>query len=65
MILVIGGRSKIGAALIGELTARDQPVRALMRVSESAAAFPTGVEPIAGDLADADSLNAALRGSTR
>jgi uncharacterized protein YbjT (DUF2867 family) len=30
VILVIGGRSKIGAALIGELLGRGQEVRALL-----------------------------------
>ncbi len=62
MILIIGGRSKIGSALIGELRARDQRVRALVRENESAATFPAGVEPIAGDLADADSLSRAMQG---
>ena len=33
MILVIGGRSKIGAALVEDLLARGEDVRALMRSS--------------------------------
>jgi uncharacterized protein YbjT (DUF2867 family) len=34
MILVIGGRSKIGSALIEKLITRGQTVRALVRSSE-------------------------------
>jgi uncharacterized protein YbjT (DUF2867 family) len=60
MILVIGGRSKIGSALIELLSARGEQVRALVRAGEDDAAFPTVVEPVVGDLADADSLRAAM-----
>ena len=35
MILVIGGRSKIGAALIDGLLGRGEDVRALVRTGES------------------------------
>lgn len=59
MILVIGGRSKIGSAVIDELVARGQRVRALARRSENAQ-FSDGVEPVAGDLADPASLVAAM-----
>ena len=62
MILVIGGRSKIGAALIGELRDRDQHVRALARAREAAGNFPAGVEIVAGDLADEGSLVTAMEG---
>jgi len=34
VILVIGGRSKIGAALIGDLLGRGEKVRALARAGE-------------------------------
>lgn len=44
MILVIGGRSKIGSALIAELLERGRDVRALSRASELATSFPSGVE---------------------
>jgi uncharacterized protein YbjT (DUF2867 family) len=65
MILVIGGRSKIGSALIGELVARGEAVRALARSGESAGSFPDGVEDVAGDLADLDSLRSAIAGAER
>ena len=44
LILVIGGRSKIGAALIPDLLDRGQQVRVLARAGESAAAGPDGRE---------------------
>ena len=62
MILVIGGRSKIGAALIGDLLARGQPVRALVRTGESAGTLPAGAEAVTGDLADEGSLVTAMEG---
>jgi uncharacterized protein YbjT (DUF2867 family) len=62
VVLVIGGRSKIGAALIDELVERGQPVRALVRGSERGAAFPDGVESVVGDLADPATLDEAMRG---
>ena len=60
MILVIGGRSKIGAALIGELLGRGQQVRALVRAGEAAGGLPAGAEPVTGDLADEGSLVTAM-----
>jgi len=62
LILVIGGRSKIGAALIGELLGRGQQVRALVRASEPAGGLPAGAEAVTGDLADEGSLVAAMEG---
>ena len=62
MILVIGGRSKIGSALIENLVERGEPVRALSRAHESARPFPAGVESVVGDLGDVESLNAAMVG---
>ena len=62
MILVIGGRSKIGAALIGELLGRGQQVRALVRADEPAGRLPAGAEPVTGDLADEGSLVTAMAG---
>ena len=62
MILVIGGRSKIGAALIGELLARGEQVRAVVRAGEPAAGLAPGVEAVTGDLADEGSLVAAMTG---
>ena len=60
MILVIGGRSKIGAALIGELLGRGQQVRALVRAGEAAGRLPAGAEPVTGDLAVEGSLVTAM-----
>jgi uncharacterized protein YbjT (DUF2867 family) len=65
MILVIGGRSKIGSALIDGLASRGEQVRALIRSGESAESLPTGVESVVGDLADPDSLRAAASGVDR
>jgi uncharacterized protein YbjT (DUF2867 family) len=62
LILVIGGRSKIGAALIGDLLARGQRVRALVRAGEAAGTLPTGAEAVTGDLADEGSLVTAMEG---
>jgi uncharacterized protein YbjT (DUF2867 family) len=65
VILVIGGRSKIGSALIGELVAKGERVRALVRTSESGGSLPEGVEPVSGDLGDLGSLRAAISGVER
>jgi uncharacterized protein YbjT (DUF2867 family) len=62
MILVIGGRSKIGSALLESLRAGGEEVRALVRGQDSNKTLPAGVEPVAGDLADPDSLRAAMAG---
>jgi uncharacterized protein YbjT (DUF2867 family) len=65
MILVVGGRSKIGSALIGELVAKGESVRALVRSSEGADSLPSGVQSVTGDLADLDSLRAAIDGAEK
>ena len=62
MILIIGGRSKIGAALIGELLRRGQQVRALVRAGEPAGSLPAAAETVTGDLADEGSLVIAMAG---
>jgi uncharacterized protein YbjT (DUF2867 family) len=62
LILVIGGRSKIGGALIGELLGRGQRVRALVRDGEAAGGLAAGAEAVTGDLADEGSLTAAMDG---
>ena len=62
MILVIGGRSKIGGALIGELLGRGQRVRALVRAGEAAGGLAAGAEAVTGDLADEGSLVTAMDG---
>jgi uncharacterized protein YbjT (DUF2867 family) len=61
VILVIGGGSKIGTALIGELLDGGEQVRALVRGGEGPG-FPAGVETVAGDLGDPPSLTAAMSG---
>ena len=65
MILVVGGRSKIGTALIDELVAKGESVRALVRSSEGTDSLPAGVEAATGDLADLDSLRAAIDGAEK
>jgi uncharacterized protein YbjT (DUF2867 family) len=62
LILVIGGRSKIGAALIGELLGRGQQVRALIRAGETVGDLAEGAEAVTGDLADEASLVTAMGG---
>lgn len=62
MILVIGGRSKIGSALIGLLLDRGEQVRVLARDGGHASALPAAVETAIGDLADRKSLAAAMSG---
>ena len=62
MILVIGGRSKIGAALIADLLGRGQRVRALVRAGEPADSLPAAVEAASGNLADEGSLVMAMEG---
>jgi uncharacterized protein YbjT (DUF2867 family) len=62
VILVIGGRSKIGAALIAELLDRNQQVRALVRAGEHADGLPAGAKAVTGDLADEGSLVTAMAG---
>jgi uncharacterized protein YbjT (DUF2867 family) len=65
VILVIGGRSKIGSALIEELVAKGEAVRALVRSGESGTSFPDRAETVTGDLSDRDSLRSALEGADR
>jgi uncharacterized protein YbjT (DUF2867 family) len=65
MILVIGGRSKIGTALIAELVARGERVRALVRSGESKRPPADGVETVTGDLSDVGSLRTAVAGAER
>jgi uncharacterized protein YbjT (DUF2867 family) len=65
MILVIGGRSKIGSALIDDLVARGEQVRAMVRSGESADSFPAGVQTVLGDLAGRASLDAAMEGADK
>jgi uncharacterized protein YbjT (DUF2867 family) len=65
MILVIGGRSKIGSALIAELLAKGETVRVLVRPGENKQPPPERVEIAGGDLADVASLRKAVTGADR
>jgi uncharacterized protein YbjT (DUF2867 family) len=62
LILVIGGRSKIGAALIRDLLGLGQQVRVLVRPGERAGDLPVAAEAVTGDLADEGSLVTAMAG---
>lgn len=64
-ILVIGGRSKIGSALIAELLERGEQVRALVRPREQAGSFPSAVDVRTGDLGDPESLSRAMAGVSK
>jgi len=66
MILVTGATGKVGSDLVHELTARGEPVRALVRDPEKAArALPAEVELARGDLSDEGSIAAALEDADR
>ena len=65
VILVVGGRSKIGSALIDELLTRSEQVRALVRPREEPGSLPSGVEASTGDLGDPDSLSRAMAGVSK
>ncbi|NML67267.1 NAD-dependent epimerase/dehydratase family protein [Hymenobacter sp. RP-2-7] len=60
MIFVTGGTGLIGAQLLGELRARQLPVRALYRGDTPPALAPAGVEWVAGDLLDPLLLASAI-----
>ncbi|ANW19441.1 SDR family oxidoreductase [Streptomyces clavuligerus] len=63
MILVTGATGNIGAPLVRELHAAGrEPVRALTR-DPGRAAFPEGVEAVAGNLAEPSSVETALKGA--
>src|SRR6185312_8767698 len=60
-ILVTGSTGTIGTQVLSYLQGRGVEVRALTR-SPDAAKLPSGVAPVRGDLADVDTLRAALEG---
>jgi uncharacterized protein YbjT (DUF2867 family) len=60
-ILVTGSTGTIGSQVLAHLQGRNVEVRALTRSPETAQ-IPSGVTPVRGDLADVDSLRAALAG---
>jgi uncharacterized protein YbjT (DUF2867 family) len=59
-ILVTGSTGTIGAQVLSHLQNSGADVRALTR-SPASAQLPAGVMPVGGDLADPDSLRAALK----
>jgi uncharacterized protein YbjT (DUF2867 family) len=61
LILVIGGHSKIGSALVNTLVAKDEAVRVLVRGGEPPGAM-AGVVNVVGDLADEGSLVRSMEG---
>ena len=60
-ILVTGSTGTVGMQVLRHLAGRDVEVRALTR-SPGSAQLPAGVTPVRGDLADVDSVRAALDG---
>ena len=60
-ILVTGSTGTIGTQVLAHLQGRNVEVRALTR-SPATAQLPSGVTPVRGDLADVDSVRAALEG---
>ncbi|MSQ33282.1 MAG: complex I NDUFA9 subunit family protein [Dehalococcoidia bacterium] len=68
MILVLGGTGFIGSAVVRELAAQGQQVRCLARDPQRARALRAGlagVEVVAGDVRQTESLRAALDGCER
>ena len=60
-ILVTGATGTIGSQVLAHLAGQTAEVRALTRSPETAK-LPAGITPIGGDLTDADSLRAAMKG---
>lgn len=60
--LVMGARGSVGRHVLGELIARDEPVRASARKPEPSQ-FPDGVDLLAADLTDPASLDVAFEGA--
>ena len=66
MILVIGGTGKVGGHLVRQLRDERAPVRVLVRqAARGEAARALGAEPVVGDVDDAATLDAAMRGNER
>jgi uncharacterized protein YbjT (DUF2867 family) len=62
-VLVTGGTGLIGGGLIPALLRRGHSVRLLSRgAQEEAGRWPSGVEPFAGDIADANTIRGAADG---
>ncbi|HXZ79703.1 MAG TPA: NAD(P)H-binding protein [Terriglobales bacterium] len=65
MILVTGASGNVGGAVLKQLIADKQPVKALYRSKSDAAAAPAGVPVAIADFADRASFAAALEGIDR
>lgn len=63
-ILVTGATGKVGRQVVTQLAARGADVRALVR-TPATARLPDGVEVVAGDLTDVDSVRAAAEGTDK
>jgi nucleoside-diphosphate-sugar epimerase len=62
-VLVTGATGKVGNAIASALLDRGEAVRALVRDPEGAASvLPAGIEPIRGDVTDAESVATATEG---
>ncbi|GAA4812205.1 NAD-dependent epimerase/dehydratase family protein [Actinomycetospora chlora] len=62
MLLVTGATGFIGSAVVATLHAHGHPVRAVVRDPARADVLPDGVERVAADLADTESLARAMDG---
>ncbi|MEJ2886871.1 NAD-dependent epimerase/dehydratase family protein [Actinomycetospora aeridis] len=62
MLLVTGATGFVGSAVAAYLHEQGHPVRAVVRDPSRADVLPDGVERVAADLADADSLARAIDG---
>jgi uncharacterized protein YbjT (DUF2867 family) len=65
MILVVGGGSKIGSALLGILSGQGAGVRALVRSEHEGNRLPAVAQAVPGNLADFDSLAASMAGTEK
>jgi dihydroflavonol-4-reductase len=62
-VLVTGATGKVGYAIASALLDRGEQVRALVRdPSRAASVLPAGIEPLRGDITDAESLSAGVEG---
>jgi nucleoside-diphosphate-sugar epimerase len=61
-VLVTGGRGFLGARLVTHLVAAGEDVRIIDNGSRGTAELPPEVEPLDGDVRDADAVRAACRG---
>ena len=65
MILVVGGSGLLGRALVNRLVAGGERVRVMTRTpTRHAAAWPSQVDVVGGDLRQRDSVQAAVAGCT-